>query len=894
MRRRPFVSPALVLLAAGVLLLPALRVAPSGVSASAGLGRWPVERPLALAEGESGEAGQDHAADYFEWWYGQRAFPHDTIPAQGYAQAWAYTEQVLRPAARQAAGGQLQATDWANIGPDNVAGRVLSLAIDPTDTLTIWAGTASGGLWRSQTGGQGADAWDRVETGFPALAVSCIALDPANPDTMYIGTGEVGRYGRGQVGTPGSRSSYGLGVLKSTDRGATWSTTGLNWLIDQRRGVQALRMQPSNPRVLWAATTEGLYKTLDGGANWSVMNPLLMCMDVAVHPLTPNTVFAAFGQLGTPAAPDAGLYRTQDGGVTWTKLTSILPATNFGRTALSISKGGGVLYAGIANASTSRITALYRTLNNGTTWTSRSTVNYAASQAWYDNVVACSPADSNRVFAAGLDVYLSTAGGASLTPKTDWSIGYEQSVPPGGPEGPVQYVHADQHAIVFNPKNPNVVYVGCDGGVFKSGDGGTKWAGVNGGLVTTQFYSGFADAAPPSDIAIGGLQDNGTVRYNTTNNSWDKIFGGDGGWCAIDPTDPNILYEEYVYSNIYKSTDGGLNWVEIHPIGGSTTANFIAPFVLCPSAPNVLYAGRLAVEKSVDGGANWSYPDGNASWNGTPLATIGVSATSPDTLVAATGSSAAGAIIEVRRSVDGGASWQTAATALPTLFPTDVAFNPNAGAQVWLSFSGYGSPHVFKSSDAGLNWTNQSGNLPDIPTQCVVVDPADSNAVYVGTDLGVYESFDGGATWAPASTGMPPAMVTDLVIERVARRMRAATFGNGVYERTLPAPVSGVAENGGPGGTTPPVTLAAPTPNPFRTRTTLRVALATAGPLTLDIFDLSGRRVRRLAEGDFAAGEHAYAWDGRTDAGARAVEGIYFARLFAGGRQAGRKITLAR
>src|SRR5262249_40950077 len=159
-------------------------------------------------------------------------------------------------------------------------------------------------------------------------------------------------------------------------------------------------------------------------------------------------------------------------------------------TSLSISKGGGVIYAGIANSSTSSIVGLYRSLNGGTSWTLRSSSNYVSSQGWYDNVVACSPQDSTRVFSAGLNVYRSTNSGSGPTALTDWSAGFDQNVPAGGPEGPANYVHADQHAIAFNPLNASVIYVGCDGGVFKSGNGGTGWAGVNGGLMTSQFYAG--------------------------------------------------------------------------------------------------------------------------------------------------------------------------------------------------------------------------------------------------------------------------------------------------------------------------------------------------------------------------------------------------------------------
>ena len=208
--------------------------------------------------------------------------------------------------------------------------------------------------------------------------------------------------------------------------------------------------------------------------------------------------------------------------------------------------------------------------------------------------------NANLVLCGGLDWYRSTNGGSTLTQVSYWYNGYGGVIPPGGPEGSPDYVHADQHAIAFHPTDPQIVYVGSDGGIFKSIDGGQTWAGKNGGFVTTQFYAGFANGSTTTALAVGGLQDNGTVKY-IGSPSWSKIFGGDGGWCAIDPSNENVIYEEYVYLNMYKSDDGGNNWSEIHPYS-SGEANFIAPFVICESNPNVLYAGMRAVEKSTNGG----------------------------------------------------------------------------------------------------------------------------------------------------------------------------------------------------------------------------------------------------------------------------------------------------
>ncbi len=864
-----------------------------------------------LAGGQRGEKLEEGKAwDYFEYWYGIRAYPDELIPKAAYFTAWQKARSEIRPAVADKARG------WTSLGPDNIGGRVLALAIDPANPLVIWAGSASGGLWKSETGGEGAAAWTRVETGFPSLAVSAIVIDPTDPQVMYVGTGEISRYQRPLVGTPGARASYGIGIIKSADGGATWQETGLTWSFDQHRVVLSLRMDPADPQVLWAATSEGLYKTTDGGANWTLAHPVLMAMDVVIDPNDTQRVYVSHGQLNS--TPDPGIYRSVDGGASWTLLGGGLPTSDFGRCPLAIRpavSGPSVVYAGVSNASSRQVVGLFRSTNGGGTWTNIAAVNWAGSQAWYDNVIGISPHDPNLVLCGGLDWYRSTQGGTALGQVSYWYNGSMGVIPAGGEEGSPDYVHADQHAIAFHPTDPLVVYVGSDGGVFRSSDGGQTWSGKNGGFVTTQFYAGFAGGYAASGLAVGGLQDNGTIKY-TGSPSWSKIFGGDGGWCAIDPRDEDVIYEEYVYLNMYKSPDGGDSWSEVHPYS-SGEANFIAPFVISESDPDVLYAGTRGVKRSDNGGATWSYPDGNDNWNGTPMAIIGVSFTSPDTVLAATGSGTTGATVQVKRSVNGGTSWTDVTAGLPNRYPTDFAFARTDSRKVWMSFSGFGTPHVFFSSDAGLTWIDRTGNLPDIPIQCVVVDPRDPNWAYVGTDLGVFSTTDGGAEWLDLTAGMPTAQVLDLIINPTAGKMRAATFGNGVYEIDLPDAASGVAEgtpidgggNGagpgaaaGAGGASPASALHrrpsvlrdwTASPNPFRGSTTLRLELAGEANICAEVYDAQGRRLRSLENGRRSAGIASLAWDGRDDGGRRVATGAYWARVATGTEERSVRVILA-
>ncbi len=844
--------------------------------------RYRLERLEQIEEEERG-----YADDAFEWWYAQRALPGGTIPAGALFRAYDYTRRSMESSLAKTTGADTSV--WQSIGPNNVGGRVLSVAIDPDNPQVLWAGSASGGIWKSATGGAGAAAWQYVQTGFPLLSVSAIAIDPLNSNVMYIGTGEISGYNLGQVGTPGARSTYGLGILKSTDRGTSWSPTGLTWTFDQMRSVQRIAVNPLNSGVLYAATSEGTYRSNDTGATWNRVLDTLMAMDVALNPVDTGTVFVACGQRNT--SPNAGLFRSTDGGAHWTKLGSTLPTSNFGRTCLAIAPSNPqVVYASIANAVTHGVIDLFRTTDGGDTWTpaylrdmTNTFTNYLGGQGWYDNVIAVDPQHPNLLFAAGIDIYRSTSWGDTISQQSYWWKDYGGVVPAGGPEGSSDYVHADHHAIAFDPTNPLRIIFGTDGGVFESDDGGLTFAGRNGGFMTSQFYNGFANAASDSLVALGGTQDNGTLKFQGTI-SWNKVYGGDGGWCAIDPANPLHMLEEYVYLTIALSTDGGASWTQVLS-STADSSNFIAPLAIAPSTPSVVYAGAKHVFKSTDGGSSWSRTNGGLVLNGSNISCIDVSWSSADTVIAATGQRTA-PVFEVFRTVDGGAVWSKSLSALPNRYPTDIAFDSRNSATAYLTYSGYGSPHVYKSGDAGLTWTDISANLPDLPVQSITVDPLSSLFLYIGTDLGVYQSGDGGTSWQPYMTGMPPAMVLDVGFSRRDHRLRAATFGNGAYQRKVPDPATlGVplALDSRPSQ----YSLSQNYPNPFNPATEIRFSLPTRGQVRLSVYDVAGREVALLYDGPAGPGTHTVRWD----AGDKA-SGIYFCRYSAGPFTGTRKMLL--
>jgi photosystem II stability/assembly factor-like uncharacterized protein len=539
----------------------------------------------------------------------------------------------------------------------------------------------------------------------------------------------------------------------------------------QITAVQKIVINPRNSSAVYAATSEGVYKSTDAGATWTNVFAEPMAMDLVINPVDTMIVYSSHGNLNSTSNP--GIYFTEDAGANWSQLTAGLPAANFGRTALAISPSNpSIIYAGVSNGSSGGMIGLYKSVNGGVDWSLGSTVNYVGSQGWYDNVVAVDPANPNHVYCSGLLLFSSSDGGSTLT------------ITPSG------NVHVDHHAIAFYPPNPSVTYFGSDGGIYKTEDGGASYQDLNNGFVTTQFYPGFANAVQDSNVAIGGLQDNGTVLY-LGSGFWESVFGGDGGWCAINSTNKNIVYAESQYMNLGRSTNGGFNFTGATsglPASSATNYNFIPPFVLSYSNPSVLYAGSKNVYKSINGGVSWYAPNGGGNLNGTTISCIGISWTHHDTVMAGTGSGGFGLspLFEIFASTNGGTGWTNVTGSLPNRYPTDVEFDPTSGTTAYVTYSGYGTPHVFKTTNIGQTWTNISSNLPDIPHQAVTVDPEEPTSLYVGTDLGVFHSSDGGGNWEEFNSGMPTAMILDLTVSRANAALRAATFGNGVYQVKLP------------------------------------------------------------------------------------------------------------
>ena len=841
--------------------------------------------PDAVSAREDNISGAYHA---LALWAAQRTYPGKALPERAHYAAFVQDKQRVRNANAYDA----QVAAWEAIGPHNGAGRTLSLAFNPQNPNTLYAGSASGGLWRSYTAGIGASAWERVSTGFPVLGVASIAFAPGDSSTLYIGTGEV--YGLDGPGATGAsrgsmRGSYGIGILKSDDGGQTWRKS-LDWSANQQRGVQVVRVNPLNAKTVWAGTTEGTYKSLDAGTTWNRVHDVVLVTDLVIHPEDTSRVLIAAGNFSSEGH---GLYLTTDGGQTWAQRTGGLPETFAGKAMLGTSASNpNVVYASIGNGLSpfvANATWLCRSDDAGETWRIVSTQDYSLWQGWYSHDVEAHPLHPDELMAAGVMMWKSTDGGATVEQKSTFDP-FTGQVPVGTPEGPPTYMHGDNHDVVYHPTDPNRVYFANDAGVWRSTNRGETFESLNGGYQTTQFYTGFTSSQQDSTLAIGGLQDNLIFIYKGTT-AWSKFHlltaRGDGAWTAIDPRNDQIMYGSLQFLRLHKSFDGGQTWTSIAPpTGGAVT--FAAPFVLGVDNPDVLYGGRAIVYRSNNGGFSWTATNGGEALDGNPAFAMAISHQTSDVLYVATAPffSRAG----VFRTTDGGVTWTNITGTLPDRYPTNIAVDPQDDQRLYLTFGGFGTSHVFSSDNGGDTWQDRGTGLPDVPTSAILIDPLFPDHVYVGNDLGVYVSTDRGATWQRFSEGLPEALLTvDFSLSGTNRKLRVATHGNGVYERSLlgSMPVATEAE-------APSVflTLAQSYPNPFITETTIAYTLDRPEAVTLQVYNSRGQLVRTLVEQAFQGmGRHQVRWNGRDDMGMRVAAGVYFYRLHAGDVVATQKVV---
>lgn len=718
-----------------------------------------------------------------------RAYPNNDIPADGFYKGFEHHQKL-----KSNNESKSLADPWEAKGPLNTTGRTLTLEVNPQAPNTLYAGSASGGLWRSRNLGLGV-SWEYVETGFPVLGVSDIEFIPGDSTTMFIGTGEL--YNYYFTGTDGAfratRGSYGIGILKSVDGGESW-TKSLDWTYENQHGVWMIKVAPSDHDVIYTATSEGVFKSTDQGDSWAKKLDVIMATDIVVHPDDANQVIASCGNFGTP---NRGIYKSVDGGETWNHITQNFPMSFQGKILMDHAKSNPqVVYASVGNGfgGGDEASWLLRSEDFGSTWEVVNNVDYSKWQGWFAHDVAVDPDDPNQISIIGIDIWRSWDGGRTLSQVSNGGVTFGRP-DIGGPDGPPDYSHSDHHFVSYHPTIDDLILYANDGGVFLSFDEGSTFQSANGGMQTTQFYNGFSVSQVSSDHAMGGLQDNSTSIYKG-DGRWLRAIGGDGSWTATNSQNPLEIYGSWQNLNIRKSINGGSSFQSIGPPKlGDERPLFIAPFAIAPSEPSTIYAAGKYVYKSTDAGDSFIVANLGQLLDGNPAYAVDVSATNPDVVYVVTApnfSSGDNFPPGVAVSTNGGNMFESRSLDLPNRVPNDVTVDPNDPAVAYITISGFGTNHLFRTEDYGENWTAIDNGLPDVPGNALAVDPSDSNQLYYGNDIGVYFSPDYGNTWTVWGEGMPMAsIVMDLKISTFDRSIWVATHGNGTYKRFLePSPVS--------------------------------------------------------------------------------------------------------
>jgi PKD repeat protein len=657
---------------------------------------------------------------------------------------------------------------WQFVGPTGApsgggAGRINFVRFDPTNTNIIWAGAPAGGLWKSTNGGA---SWTTNTDQLSVIGCTDLAIDYTNTNTMYLATGD------GDAG-----DTYSIGILKSTDGGATWNATGLTWTVNQGRTISRLQIHPTNPQILLAATSNGIFRTTNGGTSWTQTQTTNSFKDMEFNPADPNTVYAT----GTR------FFKSTDNGVTWTQITSGLPTnTQTNRMAIAVTPANAAyVYVLAGNASNSGFYGLYRSTDNGTTFTQRSsTPNLlgwsstgadTGGQSWYDLAIAASPTQQDVVIVGGVNIWRSANGGTSWTINGHWT----------GTGAP--YVHADIHDLIFLPGSGTTYFSGNDGGVFKTTNSGGAWSDISNNLCIAQIYR-IGLSGSNASLHITGHQDNGTNLRNGA--SYVETMGGDGMDCFIDRTNNNVMYGEQYNGSLNRSTNGGGSWSGI-TTGLSGNAAWVTPWYQDPSVANTIYVGYTNLFKSTNQGTNWTQLAALPASPGGTIVDFRVAPSNNQVIYVARSTG-------LFKTTNGGTSWTTVTGTLPvgSAAITRIAVAPNDPNTVLVTFSGYSSGNkVYRSTNGGTSWTNLSTGLPNLPANCVTMMPGSTNgAYYVGMDVGVYYIDNTFTSWQPYFTGLANVPVFDLEVYQPTGKLRAATYGRGVWEVDIYNP-----------GTLPPV-----------------------------------------------------------------------------------------
>jgi len=737
--------------------------------------------------------------------------------------------------ALRASAENVPSAGWTELGPGNIGGRTRAMLINPQNPNIMYAAGVTGGVWKTTNAGQN---WTPVSDLIGVLTVSSMAMDPTNPEVIYVGTGE-GVYGYEYDGDLSNGDFRGAGIFKTTNGGGSWTrlpgTTSFDFYF-----VNDVVVSPNDSNRLYAATQTGVMRSLDGGTSWTrVHDPIgprgitvnSGCLDLAIRTDTPTDfVFAACGNF-----EQAVVYRNTDAGNNVATWDIALREVGMGRTALAIAPSNqDIIYAVSSSIQRNEfqhsLFAVFRSTNGGTngSWTAQvrntnanklnrailaASVGAVATdcgfdlddsvfaQGWFDLAIAVDPVDPNRVWVGGIELARSDDGGVN------WGVAGQSYISANFNLGPI---HPDQHVIIFHPNynggSNQIIYVANDGGLYRSDNAraGTattptsacnpnsiavKWTPINNNYGVTQFYSGAISA--DGKTYIGGTQDNGTVLGTDAAgiNGWKLVNGGDGGHAAVDQTNANILFGTFPGINFRKSTDGGISFGDATFGINDGGEYFVSPMVMDPSDSQRIWTGGFYIWRTNNSAAQWSRASGLTAGTES-VSAIAIAPTDSNRVLIGMGD---GLVLR-----NDAALTSTSVISWPFSTPrngwvSSLAFDPTNKDIAYATYSTFGGAHVYRSIDGGQSWSIADGSqgaganrIPNIPVHSLAIDPSNTSRLYVGTDLGVFVSNDGGANWAVETTGFANVITEHLQMHvgDGVTSLYAFTHGRGAW-RTM-------------------------------------------------------------------------------------------------------------
>ncbi|WP_276131811.1 T9SS type A sorting domain-containing protein [Polluticoccus soli] len=642
-------------------------------------------------------------------------------------------------------------------------GRINNIEFHPTLAGTYWVCTAGGGLWQTTNDGV---SWTCLTDKLPVLGTSDLEVNPLNPNTMYLCTGD-----------RDASDSYSIGVLKSTDGGVTWNATGLTWSTSQTRLTNSLVLNKIDTNSLTLATSNGIYKSYNGGTTWAQVQTGNF-KQVLQHPTDTTILYAA-----NTGSNSANIYRSKNGGATWATVTLAGGTTNKNRITLAVTPQNVAIVKAIVATNNGGLEGIYSSTDTGKTFTktygptgcngdllvgtNSNSLTTCGNQGWYDLSIAIDPTNSNKIFVGGVNTRYSTNGGTSWSIVTQW---YAQAAG-------VAEVHADKHWLTFHPLVPGRMFECNDGGVYKTDNPAptSLWVDLTNGMGITQFYrNAVADTA---DYQLGGAQDNGTKMNQL--GVWSDPSGGDGMNCEIDYADPGTYYTAYQNGDLNRfSLTLGDDDISSN-IPGNPSGAWITPYIISPHNHFDLLAGYRHIYYSTDAGTSWiSITGKNLTTNNLERLAM---APSNDSTIYAVADNNSKKVFYTHAFVGGQVDFDSITCPNAGANITDILVDAKDNKHFYITLGGYNSDQIVEYTFSTNTWKKMNTNLPNVPVHCINIDTS-TNIMYVGTDLGVFYLDTVNKQWATFNKNLPSIEVTDLGINYKKKEIWASTYGRGLWK----------------------------------------------------------------------------------------------------------------